>query len=66
MKLVDVYAAMLPTHAFMPAVHVSYGEEGAEHKGGVAEDERYRPASTQSSWPERPLQCRKTLKRDTN
>ena len=27
MTLVDVYAAMLPTLAFEPAVHVNYGEK---------------------------------------
>jgi hypothetical protein len=27
MKLVDVYAAMLPGLAFKPTVHVSYGEK---------------------------------------
>jgi hypothetical protein len=36
MKLVDVYAAMLPSFAFKPAVHVAYGEK-VEHQGRVAE-----------------------------
>jgi hypothetical protein len=35
MKLVDVYAAMLPTLAFKPAVHVSYGEKVVSIKDGL-------------------------------
>jgi hypothetical protein len=35
MKLVDVYAAMLPTLAFKPAVHVSYGEKVLSIKDGL-------------------------------
>ena len=35
MKLVDVYAAMLPTLAFRPALHVSYGEKVLSIKDGL-------------------------------
>jgi hypothetical protein len=35
MKLVDVYAAMLPTLAFQPALHVSYGEKVLSIKDGL-------------------------------
>ena len=35
MKLIDVYAAMLPTLAFKPAVHVSYGEKVLSIKDGL-------------------------------
>jgi hypothetical protein len=35
MKLVDVYAAVLPTLAFKPAVHVSYGENVLSVKDGL-------------------------------
>jgi hypothetical protein len=35
MKLVDVYAAMLPTLAFTPALHVSYGEKVLTIKDGL-------------------------------
>jgi hypothetical protein len=35
MKLIDVYAAMLPTLAFNPALHVSYGEKVLSIKDGL-------------------------------
>jgi hypothetical protein len=35
MNLVDIYAAMLPTLAFRPAVHVSYGEKVLSIKDGL-------------------------------
>jgi hypothetical protein len=35
MKLVDVYAAMLPTLDFKPALHVSYGEKVLRIKDGL-------------------------------
>jgi hypothetical protein len=35
MKLVDVYAAMLPTLAFRPALHVSYSEKVLSIKDGL-------------------------------
>jgi hypothetical protein len=35
MKLVDVYAAMLPDFAFKPAVHVNYGEKVLAIKDGL-------------------------------
>jgi hypothetical protein len=35
MKLVDVYAAMLPTLEFRPSVHVSYGEKFLSIKDGL-------------------------------
>lgn len=35
MGLVDVYAAMLPTLAFKPALHVSYGEKVLQVKDGL-------------------------------
>ena len=35
MKLVDVYAAMLPTLSFKPALHVSYGEKVLSIKDGL-------------------------------
>jgi hypothetical protein len=35
MKLVDVYAAMLPTLGFEPALHVSYGEKMISIKDGL-------------------------------
>jgi len=35
MKLVDVYAAMLPALAFKPALHVSYGEKVLSIKDGL-------------------------------
>lgn len=35
MKLVDVYAAMLPTLAFKPELHVSYGEKVLSIKDGL-------------------------------
>ena len=35
MKRVDVYAAMLPTLAFKPALHVSYGEKVLSIRDGL-------------------------------
>jgi hypothetical protein len=35
MKLVDVYAAMIPDFAFKPAVHVNYGEKVLAIKDGL-------------------------------
>jgi hypothetical protein len=35
MKLVDVFAALLPTLAFKPAVHVNYGEKVLAVKDGL-------------------------------
>ena len=35
MGLVDIYAAMLPTLAFKPALHVSYGEKMISMKDGL-------------------------------
>jgi hypothetical protein len=35
MKLVDVYAAMLPTLVFEPALHVAYGEKVVSIKDGL-------------------------------
>ena len=35
MELVDVYAALLPTLAFKPSVHVSYGEKAVSIRDGL-------------------------------
>ena len=35
MGLVDVYAAMIPSLKFVPAVHVSYGEKVLAIKDGL-------------------------------
>lgn len=35
MKLIDVYAAVLPTLTFKPSVHVSYGEKVVSIKDGL-------------------------------
>ena len=35
MKLIDVYAAMLPTLVFEPALHVAYGEKVVSIKDGL-------------------------------
>ena len=35
LKLIDVYAAMLPTFAFKPALHVAYGEKVLSIKDGL-------------------------------
>jgi hypothetical protein len=35
MKLVDVYAAVIPSLAFKPGIHVSYGEKVVSIKDGL-------------------------------
>jgi hypothetical protein len=41
MKLVDVYAAMLPTLAFKPGLHVSYGEKVLSINDGLPKQQDF-------------------------